>query len=197
MDQLLELVCTLDRELPWRTAFSEDCHELFVLLFKATYYGKEIQYSVENKHGDVVLAIDDHDALCWALSKIQRTESQINYVINNLLTKVIAAIRDKLNLLISSAELMYSTDSIKSTKRVAKVVSIFSKLYSTIHHENESRKSERSKFLQGSLFVLGGLLKIEAKSYLHTKNEQALSSKSGEKVLVCPLINPENELEDA
>ena len=36
--------------------------------------------------------------------------------------------------------------------------------------------SDRCKYLQGTLFALGGLLKLEAKSYLYTITEQWQSS---------------------
>ena len=44
-------------------------------------------------------------------------------------------------------------------------------MYTTVV-KAEKFKNERHKFLMGSLFALGGLLKIEAKSYLMTVNEK-------------------------
>mmetsp|Transcript_6748 Transcript_6748/g.11318 ORF Transcript_6748/g.11318 Transcript_6748/m.11318 type:complete len:112 (+) Transcript_6748:584-919(+) len=94
-------------------------------------------------------------------------------------------------MLICSAELLYTSDNIRSTRRVAKVISTFSKLFSTI---DAGKTFDQHKFLQGSLFALGGLLKIEAKSFLHTMESQ--SWKEGGSSLVCPLSNPDNELDE-
>lgn len=47
----------------------------------------------------------------------------------------------------------------------------------------------------GSLYALGGLLKIEAKSYLMTNNE--MDKKPEGFKLVCPLSNPENPVDEA
>lgn len=52
---------------------------------------------------------------------------------------------------------------------------------------------QRPKYLQGSLFALGGLLKIEAKSYLRTLQE--LRSVDDAFELTCPLFNEESEME--
>jgi hypothetical protein len=41
-------------------------------------------------------------------------------------------------------------------------------MYNSIDRNEKNKKNERNKFLMGSLFALGGLLKIEAKSYLMT-----------------------------
>jgi hypothetical protein len=55
-------------------------------------------------------------------------------------------------------------DGIKTTKRIGKLMYLFSYLYQNV----DATKGERYKYLQGTLFTLGGLLKIEAKSYLYT-----------------------------
>ena len=73
--KLLELLMTIDRDLPWEHLFKDDCHELFVLFFKVTFYGPGIQYSVENKKGEKVLEIDSHENLEWTIGSIQRPES--------------------------------------------------------------------------------------------------------------------------
>jgi hypothetical protein len=49
-----------------------------------------------------------------------------------------------------------------STEKVAKLLLVFGKLFQV------APQSHRSKYLSGSLFALGGLLKLEAKSYLIT-----------------------------
>jgi hypothetical protein len=46
-----------------------------------------------------------------------------------------------------------------STEKVAKLILYFAKLFELV-------SDKRSKYMQGSLFAIGGLLKIEAKSYL-------------------------------
>lgn len=51
----------------------------------------------------------------------------------------------------------------------------------------------------GSLYALGGMLKVEAKSYLMTCNELYTKEPEKNKIgfkLVCPLTNPENPVED-
>ena len=54
-------------------------------------------------------------------------------------------------------------------------------------------KNERYKYLQGTLFTVGGLLKIEAKSYLFT-----LKKEQGDKFHdTCPLFNEENPIDQA
>lgn len=57
------------------------------MFFKLTFYDEDIEYSVLNNTNDC-LGIESHSALSWAVtSKVKRVESQINYVINNLLLK--------------------------------------------------------------------------------------------------------------
>ena len=82
------------------------------------------------------------------------------------------ATKDKFSMLLYTAELMYvqGEGASKSTKRIAKVMLMFAKMYGAIGVD--SKKNERHKFLMGSLFALGGLLKIEAKSYLMTMSER-------------------------
>jgi hypothetical protein len=97
-------------------------------------------------------------------------------------------------MLISVGELMNS-GAFKSTKTIAKSMMYFAKMYSMISVE----KPDRHKFLMGSLYALGGLLKIEAKSYLMTLNERYTKDpeKNNENFkLVCELSNPENPLEE-
>lgn len=88
---------------------------------------------------------------------------------------------------------MYSQD-VKSTKRIAKVMALYSKLFRAVDAQ-PSDTHEKSKFLMGSLYALGGLLKIEAKSFLMTHNES--DDKPKDFKLVCPLSNPENPLDES
>jgi len=60
---------------------------------------------------------------------------------------------------------MYSQDSNFSTRRVAKLIVYFGKLLKAVDNK-------RCKYLMGSLFALGGLMKIEAKSYLKSISER-------------------------
>ena len=71
----------------------------------------------------------------------------------------------------------------------------FTQMYISVD-KAEKFKNEKNKFLMGSLFALGGLLKVEAKSYLMTVNEKADddASKKGFD-LVAPLINENNSID--
>ena len=103
------------------------------------------------------------------------------------------AVEDKFNMLVYTAELMYSQD-VKSTKRIGKVMALYSKLFRAVDAQKKDTH-EKNKFLMGSLYALGGLLKIEAKSYLMTNNE--MDKKPEGFKLVCPLSNPENPVDEA
>ena len=63
------------------------------------------------------------------------------------------------------AELLYSSEENFSIKRSSKFLVFFGILFSLVKHK-------RSKFLMGTLFAMGGLMKIEAKSYLKTISER-------------------------
>lgn len=62
----------------------------------------------------------------------------------------------------------------------------FAKLFEVVN-------KQRPKYLQGSLFAIGGLLKLEAKSYLRTLQELRSDDPTFE--LTCPLFNEEIEVE--
>lgn len=144
-------------------------------------------------------AITDHDNLCWMVGSIKRIESQINYIVNNFLVKQIMAVTDKMHLLIGMAGLLYNASGGQTSKRVAKIMMLFAKM-SAIMFEKGEVKNDKSKFLMGSLYALGGLLKIEAKSYLMTMNERYTKNpeKNEEKfILVASLSNPENPIDEA
>ena len=96
---------------------------------------------------------------------------------------------DKQKLLIQAAELLYSFDKAVSTQKVAKLLVFFGKLFEIVPPDS------RSKYMQGSLFALGGLLKIEAKSYLRTMQALRSSDESNGFSLPCPLFNEESEIE--
>ena len=92
------------------------------------------------------------------------------------------AYKDKFQLLVASDELIYYAGSeIKTTKGVAKTMLIFGMIYDSLfdlHQKTDDKdlhdfmkKHDKNKFLQGSLFSLNGLLNVEAKSYLLTKDD--------------------------
>jgi hypothetical protein len=111
-----------------------------------------------------------------------------NIVVNNLLNKMMLSC-DKQKLLIAVAELLYSQDKVISTQKVGRLLIFFGKLF-------ETAGPKRCKYLQGSLFAIGGLLKLEAKSYLHTVTEAWSDKKEvGVPHLVCPLFSEESEYE--
>ena len=83
---------TIDKHLPWVEFFEEHGLDMFTLFFKLTFYGPDVQFSVFNTPINSTILnfdhkIEDHDNLCWILSEIKRTESQINYVVNNIMLK--------------------------------------------------------------------------------------------------------------
>lgn len=99
-------------------------------------------------------------------------------------------------MLICIAELLYSQENFESTKRIAKILIFFAQMYASVE-QAEKFKNEKNKFLMGSLFALGGLLKIEAKSYLMTVNEKDDDdeTKAGFD-LVAPLYNEDNPADE-
>ena len=102
------MLMIIDEELPYEAFFSDTGIDLFTMFFKLTFYDDEIDYSVLNNSNDS-LQIESHSSLSWTITtKIKRIESQINYVINNLLLKQLDAFTDKFTLLLYTAELMHS-----------------------------------------------------------------------------------------
>jgi len=154
----------IDKELPWKILFAENGIELFSIFFKLTFYDDNIEHSVSNLKDGKIELHEDHDNLCWVISQIKRIESQINFVVNNLLLKHITACSDKKQMLVYLAELLYSPDGFKSTKRCAKLMSLFTTMYKQVNVKD----NERRNYMMGTLFVIAGLLKIEAKSFLNT-----------------------------
>ena len=117
----------------------------------------------------------------------KRPEDKCNIVINNLIAKMIIHC-DKQKILIQVAELLYSSDKMISTEKVVKLLVIFGKLFQV------APPDQRSKYLQGSLFALGGLLKLEAKSYLLTM-ENMRKEDDPDFELPCQLFNDDSEVE--
>lgn len=198
-DTLFELLMTIEKELAWQDYFKADGADLFPVLFKNTLYGQDIKYSVCNNEtldrDDLMFTpceYEELEALEKKVSKIPKVESQINYLINNILMKLMTAFEDKQMMLICIAELLYSQENFESTKRIAKILIFFTQMYASVE-KTEKFKNEKNKFLMGSLFALGGLLKIEAKSYIMTVNEKDDNdeTKAGFDLLA-PLTNDEN-----
>ena len=122
--------------------------------------------------------------------------SKINYLINNILMKVMATFEDKHMLLISITELLNSQKKFESIKRITKVLIFFTDLYISVN-KVEKYKNEKHQFLKGSLFGLGNLIKIEGKSYLRTidtKSDDEPAKKGFE--LMAPLIHEDNPIDE-
>lgn len=94
-------------------------------------------------------------------------ESQINFLVNDLMLKQILFVKDKLQILICMGELIH-TRGFLSTKRVAKILHFFQFMI----HNLPSDSKEHYKYLMGTLYSIGGMLKLEAKSYLHTRKKE-------------------------
>ena len=110
--------------------------------------------------------------------------------------KIMAAFEDKQMMLICIAELLYSQENFESSKRIAKILIFFTQMYASVD-KTEKFKNEKHKFLMGSLFALGGLLKLEAKSYLMTMNEKEDGDESKKGFdLLAPLTNEENPADE-
>jgi len=73
-----------------------------------------------------------------------------------------------------------------STKRLARVIVYLGVLFKVVDVD------ERSKFLQGTLFALGGLLKVEARNYMETKKKYNPSFR-----VVCPLTQESKAAEES
>ena len=107
------------------------------------------------------------------------------------------AVNDKMVMLIAIGEQMYS-DPYRTSKRIGKIMLLFARMFTTVGGAAE-RNNDKHRFLSGSLYALGGLLKTEAKSYImtlserYTKNPELNTEKFK---TVAPLTNPENPAEE-
>ena len=97
-------------------------------------------------------------------------EARVNLIINNLLVKQILATKDahedmRQKMLVQVAELLFTDDAPKtiSTRRLAKIMVFSALLLRQVPAE------KRAPYMMGSLFAMGGLLKIEARNFLETK----------------------------
>ena len=71
----------------------------------------------------------------------------------------------KMKLLLSIAEFIHSGRKVVSTRRLGRILFYSGLLYSKIE------VLQQAPFLMGSIFTLGGLLKIEVRNYLQTKSK--------------------------
>lgn len=80
-------------------------------------------------------------------------------------------------LLLSLAEFIHGTNSMISTRRLARILFYLGLLYDKVE------PLQQAPFLMGSIYTLGGLLKIEVRNYLQTKSKY-----DPEFRVVCPLV---------
>lgn len=117
-------------------------------------------------------------------------QAKINVVVNNILMhhleQVGQADKDaKMRLLFSLAEFIHGTTKMLSTKRLARILFYLGQLYDRVE------TLQQAPFLMGSIFTLGGLLKIEVRNYLQTKVQY-----DPEFRVVSPLIEENKSSED-
>ena len=128
-EEKLEMLLAMERHLS-NDFYKKDGADFFTMLFKSTYYGEKTLYSVCNNNArdrdDLMFTpceCEDYDTVEKKVEKIEVIESKINYVINNILMKMIENYEDKYMMQICLAEQYYSMDSmLESSKRIAKVV---------------------------------------------------------------------------
>lgn len=70
----------------------------------------------------------------------------------------------KMRLLLAIAEFIHGATKMISTRRLARILVYMGLLYSKVE------SLQQAPFLMGSIFTLGGLLKIEVRNYLQTKS---------------------------
>ena len=82
-----------------------------------------------------------------------------------------------MNLLVALAEFIHSSPKMISTRRLARIVYYLAQMYSRME------KLQQAPFLMGSIFTLGGLMKMEVRNYLQTKSKYDSDFR-----VVCPLV---------
>jgi hypothetical protein len=87
-------------------------------------------------------------------------------VIDNILLKI-TNFADGQEMLISLVQVMF--DGKRHSKVVMKCLWIFSKIFTKV-------QKDQAKYMQGSLYAIGALLKVEARSYLVSKGYKDLIS---------------------
>lgn len=100
-EPLFDLVLAIDKEIDLEF-FKTDGADLFTPLFKNTLYGQDVMYSVCNNdtldRDDMMFTpceFETPDAVEKKLSKIDNLDAKINYVINNIMMKIMATYEDK------------------------------------------------------------------------------------------------------
>ena len=149
--------------------------DLFPYIFKLTDY-EDQEFSVTNDpiEMDASLPVPLHqmDILERKLPSLQMQMQKINMITNNILIRYIDAMRasfvnedHKRKLFMSICELMYSQDKVVSTRQIARMMFYMAALVQLVEIEKQSG------YFMGALFAMGGILKIEARSYLETKKK--------------------------
>ena len=86
----------------------------------------------------------------------------------------------------SMAEILYGEEKMISTKRLGRIMVYMSLIFDIVSGPKQAQ------YMMGSLFAMGGLLKIEARNYLETKRKYDPQFK-----IVSPLIEENKTQEDA
>jgi hypothetical protein len=109
----------------------------------------------------------NHSQIFGDLVQDPSVEAQVNLKVHIILSKMIEIPSSEemhAKLLISLGEIIYNNEAQVSTKRVARIIVYATKLFQkTYKYQNVA------KFLPGTLYAIGGLLKIEGRNYLDTK----------------------------
>ena len=116
---------------------------------------------------------------------------KVNILVNNILLKHVMAMKDvaddtKQKFMMSLAEILYGEEKMISTKRLGRVMVYMSLIFDIVNGPKQAQ------YMMGSLFAMGGLLKIEARNYLETKCKYNPNFK-----VVSPLIEENKTQEDA
>mmetsp|Transcript_92652 Transcript_92652/g.127699 ORF Transcript_92652/g.127699 Transcript_92652/m.127699 type:complete len:231 (+) Transcript_92652:167-859(+) len=192
-DEFFNFLLVVDKELDAEDFFDHHGDELFVTLFKLLSFGTNDLFTISNDDENLFSnSYQTHEDLLNSLKNLDENvgmDSKCNYIINNLLDKQIACTNGSdplMKLLMAITEVLYSQGSTKTTYRMAKVIAYFGKLFARMELK------ERSKYLMGSLFAIGGLLKVEARSYLETKNKYEKDFR-----IVSPLVLKDQTQENA
>ena len=89
--RVYEFLLLLEKELPWKLYMHSNGSDLYSHLFKLTHYGPGILYSVKN--GDNL--VDDFSQLESSLEECPNIKSKINFMINNLIDKLLFRAKEK------------------------------------------------------------------------------------------------------
>lgn len=142
--------------------------QLFPIIFKLTHYDK--QFVISNTDDFTKIEPMSHEKILQMLSTIddQNSEDKINILVNNLLLRNIFEIKrgskdQRMCLLLAIAEIIFEAEKMIATKKLARILFYLGFLIDQVPLEDQH------SFLAGTMFALGGLLKIEARNFLETK----------------------------